>query len=329
MDQFALFLQTAVQMGTPMLFATVGGIMCEKVGSQNLGIEGMMLLGAVMGFKIGYNTGNPLLAIIASALAGGFGALIYAIVTITLHGNQIVTGLTLTIFGVGLANVIGGQNFIDEAGRTVSLSMVALPESVVMPLRSINIPFLTNIPIIGKMIFNQSIYAHFALVIAIISYLYIAKTRFGLNMRAVGENPAAADASGIRVSLYKYIHVIAGGMLCGLGGGYLSLVFVPKWTDDMTAGIGWIAVALVIFSTWNPLNAIFGAYFFGALRGIGFKLQGVSIPIFGAKISFPSQLLDMVPYVVTILMLMFISLRKRKENSAPAALGASYYREDR
>lgn len=318
MEAISLFLQTAVQMGTPILFATVGGILSERAGHLNLGIEGMMLMGAVTGFFVGVTTANPLLAVLAAALAGGAGALIYALITVTLRGNQIVTGLTLTIFGAGFANFIGRD-----------LSTAVLPDAVKLPLRSVTVPVLGDIPILGKMIFNQSLYAHAGLVLAILAYLYIKHTRFGLNLRAVGENPAAADASGIAVTWYKYVHIIAGGMLCGLGGAYISLVFVPKWQDNITAGIGWIAVALIIFSTWNPLRAIFGAYFFGALRGIGFKLQGVEIPLFGAEFSLPSQILDMVPYLATVLVLILICLRRSKENQAPAALGLSYYREER
>jgi simple sugar transport system permease protein len=145
----------------------------------------------------------------------------------------------------------------------------------------------------------------------------------------VGENPAAADASGVNVSRYKYLSILTGGFLCGLGGAYISLVFVPRWQDNITAGIGWIAVALIIFSTWNPLKAIFGAYLFGALRGISLKLQNVDINLFGLHINIPPQFLDMIPYAMTILVLVFITMRKRKENQPPASLGNPYFREDR
>ncbi len=148
-------------------------------------------------------------------------------------------------------------------------------------------------------------------------------------MRVVGENPAAADASGINITLYKYIHILLGGFLCGLGGSYLSLVFVPRWQDEITAGMGWIAIALVIFSTWNPAKAIFGAYLFGALRGVALKMQNVPLRLFGNNITIDSALLDMLPYIMTIAVLVFITLRKKKENQAPAWLGNAYFREDR
>ncbi len=314
MEETALFLQTAVQLGTPLLLATIGGILSEKAGHLNLGIEGMMLMGAVMSFFVGIHTGNPLLAVLVAGLAGAFGALLYGIVTITFQGNQIVAGLALTIFGTGFANFIGK-----------SVSEMSLPASVTDPLSTISIPVLSSIPLIGKALFEQSIIVMLGLVVAILAYLYLKKTRFGLALRAVGENPAAADASGVPVTLYKYVHVLAGGFLCGIGASYLSLVFVPRWQDNLTSGQGWIAVVLIIFATWNPARAIFGAYFFGALRSIGFKLQGVKL----MGISFSSHILDMVPYVVTILVLVFITMRKKPEDQPPLSLGTAYFREDR
>ncbi|RPF48041.1 nucleoside ABC transporter membrane protein [Hydrogenoanaerobacterium saccharovorans] len=313
-----LFLQTAVQMGTPLLFGTLGGILCEKVGHLNLGVEGMMLLGAVMGFLTALKTGNPLLAVIVSGLAGVAGALIYAVITVTFRGNQTVTGLVLTIFGTGISSFIG-QN----------LAGLSLPEGLLAALGIHNIPGLSAIPVIGTALFKQSIYVHIGWISAVVIYIYLRKTRMGLSMRVVGENPAAADASGINITLYKYIHILLGGFLCGLGGSYLSLVFVPRWQDEITAGMGWIAIALVIFSTWNPAKAIFGAYLFGALRGVALKMQNVPLRLFGNNITIDSALLDMLPYIMTIAVLVFITLRKKKENQAPAWLGNAYFREDR
>ena len=318
MEGLALFLQTAVQMGTPLLFGTLGGIFAEKAGHLNLGIEGMMLMGAAFGFSCGIQTGNPWLSILAAGLAGAFGALIYAVITVTLRGNQTVTGLALTIFGTGLANFIGK-----------GLSGLALEESVTGPLAVFDFPGLSQIPFLGTIFFKQSVYVYFAIILAVLMYFYLKKTRMGLSLRIVGENPYAADASGINISLYKYLHVVLGGFLCGLGGGYLSLVFVPRWQDNLTAGQGWIAVALVIFATWTPLKAIFGAYFFGALRGLGFKLQNLSFTLFGLKISVASQFLDMLPYLITVLMLVFIMSRNKKENQPPKWLSLPYFREDR
>lgn len=318
LNSISLFLQSSIQLGTILLFGTLGGIISEKAGHMNLGNEGMMLMGAVMGFFVGYHTGNPFLAFIAAALFGGFGALIYAVITVTFQANHTVTGLVLTIFGTGISSFIGQ-----------SLSTVTLPESVKAPFRAIKIPVLSDIPILGNALFNQSLYVHLGIIIAIVMFVYLNKTRPGLNLRMIGENPAAADASGINITRYKYLHITLGGMLCGLGGAYMTLVYVPLWQDEMTAGMGWIAVALVIFSTWNPLKAIFGAYLFGALRSIGFKLQNVKIPFFGSQLSISSQFLDMLPYIMTIVVLIIITLRKKRENQPPAALGSPYFREDR
>lgn len=318
LDSLSLFLQTAVQMGTHILLATLGGILCEKAGNMNLGIEGMMLLGAAVGFKTALAFGDPVFAVFAAGLAGAAGALIYAVITVTLRGNQVVTGLVLTIFGTGVSGFIGK-----------SLSGKSLPESVSSFFAPISVPVLRDIPIIGKMFFEQSIYVHFGIACAVLMFLYFKYTRAGLNVRAVGENPAAADASGINVNAYKYAHITAGGFLCGTGGAYLSLVFVPRWQENITAGAGWIAVALIIFSTWNPLKAIFAAYTFGALKGIGFKFQNINLMLFGKKIVFSPQLLDMIPYIATIVVLVLITLRKKKEYQNPAGLSIPYYREER
>lgn len=318
MNSLALFLQTAVQMGTHILLATIGGILCEKVGNMNLGIEGMMLMGASIGFSAAIKTGNPLIAILAAGLAGAFGALIYAIITVTLKGNQVVTGLVLTIFGTGVSGFLGQ-----------SLSGLALPASITKAFSPIELPFLSKIPFFGTAFFKQSIYVYLAPIIAILLYFFLKYTYVGLNTRSIGENPGAADASGVNVNLYKYINITIGGFLCGVGGAYLSLVFVPRWQDNITAGAGWIAVALIIFSTWDPIKAIFASYAFGALRGIGFKMQNADLSLFGHKISVSSQLLDMIPYIATILVLILISLKKKKENQPPSSLGTPYFREER
>ena len=315
---FELFLQTSVQMGTHILFAILGGILCEKVGNLNLGVEGMMLLGASFGFLIALLTGNPLLAVFVAGVAGALGALIYAVITVTFRGNQVVTGLVLTIFGTGVSGMLG---------RTLSGN--ALPETVTDFFAVKAIPGLSQIPIIGKMFFEQGIYCQAALIAAILIYIYLNKTNVGLNTRMVGENPAAADASGISVTRYKYCNILAGGFFCGVGGAYLSLAFVPRWQDNITSGAGWIAVALVIFSTWNPLKAIISAYLFGALRGVGFKLQNIGIPIGEKSVIIPSQLLDMLPYIATVIVLVVISMRHKKENQPPQSLGNPYFREER
>ena len=313
-----MFLQTAVQMGTHILFAILGGILCEKIGNLNLGIEGMMLMGAAVGYSAALATSSPLAAVAAAGFAGGAGAFIYGIITITLRGNQVVTGLILTIFGYGIAGFIGR-----------SLAGKPLPDSVLLAFAPVSVPLLGDIPVIGVVFFQHSPYVLAGMVSGLLLYIYFRFTRTGLNARAVGENPAVADAAGIPVILYKYIHVVLGGFFCGLGGAYLSLVFVPRWQENVTAGAGWIAVALIIFSTWNPLRAIFAAYLFGALRGLGFKFQNIDLSIAGTRIFFHSQLLDMIPYIATIVVLLIITRRRKKEYQAPASLGMAYFREER
>ncbi|MDD2569013.1 MAG: ABC transporter permease [Clostridia bacterium] len=314
----ALFLQTSVQMGTPILFATLGAILGEKVGHLNLGVEGMMLMGAVIGFQVGFSSGDPALTLLAAGSAGALGALIYAFVTVTLRANQIVTGLALTIFGTGFSSFVGQK-----------LAAETLSDSLVKSFAPMEIPILKDIPILGKMFFSQSLYVWLAFILAFVVYFFIKCTRYGLNLRVVGENPAAADASGVHVDLYKYISILLGGAMCGIGGAYTSVVFIGRWQEEITAGVGWIAVALVIFATWHPLKAIFGAYFFGMLRTIGFKIQNLSIPFFGSSFIIPTQLLDMIPYLMTIIVLVIITLRKKRENQPPGWLGNPYFREDR
>jgi simple sugar transport system permease protein len=313
-----LFLQTAVQMGTQILFATLGGIMCEKVGNTNLGIEGMMLLGACIGFSTGLATGNPALAVLAAGLAGAGGALIYAFITVTLRGNQVVTGLILTIFGGGVSGFMGK-----------SLAGKPLADSFARAFAPVSVPLVSRIPLVGPVFFTQSRFVLAGMLIAVLLYSYFQYTRTGLAARTVGENPSVADASGINVTVYKYIHILGGGFLCGLGGAYLSLVFVPRWQENITAGAGWIAVALIIFSSWNPLKAIFAAFVFGALKGVGFYFQNINAELFGHKIIIYPQLLDMLPYIATILVLTLTTARRRQESQGPAALGLAWFREER
>lgn len=310
-DFIGNFLQNALQAGTPILLAIIGGILCEKVGNLNLGIEGMMIMGAAFGFLAGGVTQNPLIALLCAALAGAAGALIYAFITVTMRGNQVVTGLTLTIFGTGVAGFMGAN-----------LRKYALSAEFKSFFKPVVIPGLSKTPIIGKALFAQSTYVIIPILVAILIYLYLNKTKIGLNTRSIGENPGAADASGINVSLYKYLNICAGGALCGLGGAYISLVYIGAWQDNITSGKGWIAVALVIFSTWNPLKAILAAYAFGALTGLNFVFQSTR-----AKV--PSQILDMLPYIATVVVLVFMSLKKKKENQPPKSLSVPYFREER
>lgn len=342
MEAIITFLAAAIVAGTPLLFATVGEIITERVGNLNLGVEGMMLMGAVIGFLIGLTTGNAPLAMTAAALAGSFGAAIYAFLTITFRANQVVTGLALTIFGTGFSTMIGNELIGEVAPASIrtffkpfSVAIAGfgdLPSfsglagfSSFVDLDRIpnvgNLPLLSDIPVIGEIFFRQDMFVYFGYLMAIVVGIYLYRTRFGLNVRAIGENPAAADSSSLHVGLYKYIHVLAGGAMCGLAGAYLSLVYVPAWQENVTAGRGWIAIALVIFSGWNPYKALFGAFLFGGLDIIGFRLQGSAIQI-------SQYIMDMLPYLVTILVLV-LSTRKFRKNAPPKSLGVSYFREER
>jgi simple sugar transport system permease protein len=304
-----LFLHAAVVAGTPLLLATLGEILNEKAGNLNLGVEGMMLIGAVMGFVTGFGTGNPLIALMAAMAAGAFGALVYAVLTVSLRANQVVTGLTLTIFGTGLSSLLGQK----VVGQT-------LPESIKNFFVPVKLPLLGDIPFIGHILFSQDLFVYLSYVLTIITGIYLYKTSIGLNLKAVGENPAAADAVSINVNIYKYLNILIGGALSGLGGAYLSLVHVPTWQENITAGRGWIAVALVIFAAWNPHKAVLGAYLFGGLDIIGFRIKESFIsPYF----------LAMLPYAVTIVVLVLVSVRKSKKNSPPKSLGIAYFREER
>jgi general nucleoside transport system permease protein len=311
MDALISFLAAAIVAGTPLLFATLGEIITEKSGNLNLGVEGMMLMGAVTGFGVGMTTGNPIIAMISAALAGALGGLIFAFLTISLRANQVVTGLTLTIFGTGFASFVG-KKFVGSMS----------PESIRMFFRPVEIPLLGDIPFIGPVFFRQDVFVYLSYFTVIALGLYLYNTSKGLNLRAIGENPGAADAASININLYKYLHILLGGALAGLGGAYLSLVYIPAWQENVTAGRGWIAVALVIFAIWNPYKAIIGAYVFGGLDILGFRLQGTSIQI-------SQYLLSALPYLVTIGVLVAISMRKSKKNSPPKGLGVPYFREER
>lgn len=311
MDLVLSFFAAAIVAGTPLLFATLGEIITERAGHLNLGVEGMMLMGAVIGFHTALITKDPVLSMVAAMFAGAFGALVYGVLTISLRANQVVAGLTLTIFGTGFSGFVGK-----------SLMGEVIPETVKTFFIPYRIPILGKIPILGQIFFQQDFFVYLGYITVVLVGIYFYKTRWGLNLRAVGENPGAADAASINISLYKYLHVLLGGALCGLAGAYLSLVYIPAWQENVTAGRGWIAVALVIFATWNPYKAIIGSYLFGGLDIIGFRIQGTGFPV-------SLYILDMLPYLVTIVILVIISLKKSKENSPPKGLGLPYFREER
>jgi ABC-type uncharacterized transport system permease subunit len=311
---WVVVLASAVTYGTPLLYAALGELLTERAGVLNLGVEGMMLIGAVMGFWAVQRTGSLLLAIVVAAIAGASMALIHAFLVITLRANQIVSGLALTIFAgaAGLSSYLGNDlNLADQ------------------PARHAFTPFLPHswqtASVVGPILFKQSalVYASWALVVIV--GLYLNRTRLGLNVRAVGESPEAADAMGINVTAYRYAHTLIGGAFAGVGGACFTLWITPQWVDGITAGAGWIAIALVIFAFWRPALCLVGAYLFGAFSGIPFAFQAR-----GILTGIPPELFQSLPYVMTIVVLVIVSSAgARRRLGAPAALGTPYVREER
>jgi len=301
-------LSTGVVLGTPLAYAAVGELIAERAGVVNLGVEGMMLIGAVVGFVVAIKTGSVTLAFIIGALAGGVLAAVHGVMTINLRTNQIVMGLTLTILGTGLSSYIGNNYGYQALSHT---------------LTPVGIPLLDKIPWIGKIFFRHDFVVYLAPVVVVLIGLVITRTRYGLWLRATGESPAAADAAGVPVFLVRHVAVVLGGMLAGIGGAYLSVIYTRSWSDQMTAGRGWIAIALVIFASWRPLLILPGALLFGFIDALNFQLQAKGVSV-------PSQYLSMMPYVFTLVVLALVWTRQRRRNwGMPLALGNPYEREAR
>lgn len=318
MSMLIKFLVAAVGAGTPLLFGTVGEILTEKTGHLNLGVEGMMSIGACIGFMAGYYSDNFLIAILASAAAGAISALIYAVLTVTFMANQNVTGLTLTIFGIGFANFIGIFVLSKSPEGTLKL-----PEKITAAMRGINIPGLSKLPVVGELLFSYSPFVYLGVIIAVVCAWYLNHTKAGLSLKAVGENPGAADAAGIKVTAIKYINIMLGGAICGIGGVYCAMIINGGvWISDNVGGLGWIAVALVIFANWQPAYAIWGSFIFGALRVLKYYIPQSVLP-------FPIAFYDMLPFLITALVLVISSMRKSGRINLPAALGLNYFREER
>ncbi|GHU75542.1 ABC transporter permease [Clostridia bacterium] len=306
----------AVLAGVPLLLGTVGEIITEKSGHLNLGVEGLMYIGAAFGFAAGYFANSAMIALLCAFAGGVLGSFIYAVLTVTLRANQNVTGLTLTVFGTGFANYIGDALINSTASKAVSLS----PE-VKAAFAPLNIYGLSSLPVIGKLLFQYNIFVYLAIIIAILAGLYLNRTRTGLNLRAIGENPAAADAMGVRVARYKYINIMLGGGICALGGAYVAIVTCGgTWIYNCVSGQGWIAVALVIFAGWSTYRALVGSLVFGSLSIIRFYLPGGRVP---------PALLAMLPFIVTCVVLVVASVHSSRSNRQPAACGVNYYREER
>lgn len=318
MNTFINFLFAAIKAGTPLLFGTTGEIVTQRCGNMNLGVEGMMYMGAFGGFYVGYKTGSLALALLAAAALGALGALVYAVITVTLKANQTVTGLALTIFGTGFANFFGQIMIKNDPTGTPKLS-----DSLLKVISERGIPLLRDIPVAGKLLFGHNILVYIGIVAALVMGFYLNKTRIGLNVRSVGENTAAADAAGINVTAVKYANIILGGGICGLGGAYVSLINGGGvWNENCVNGLGWIAVALVIFAAWSPIKALLGSLIFGGFTVLQFYVDRSVVDI-------PNAFYVMLPFVITAIVLIAASVKQKKENAQPMDCGNNYFREDR
>ncbi|MBQ4424668.1 MAG: ABC transporter permease [Lachnospiraceae bacterium] len=325
-DTLASIIFSSVVQGIPLLFGATGEIITEKSGHLNLGIPGIMYVGGISGIVGGYLyehfSTNPTaflciaIPLVSSLLGSGLMALIYSFLTVTLRANQNVTGLALTTFGTGVGNFLGGSllNFFGESG---SISLLTVSKYY-----KASFPFAEKLGPIGKIFFSYGFLAYLAVIIALLAHRFLKKTRAGLNLRAVGENPATADAAGINVTRYKYLATLIGGMIAGLGGLYFVMDYTGgTWTNNGFGDRGWLAIAIVIFALWRPAGAIFASIIFGGLYICAIFIPGLS--------SAQKELFKMTPYVVTIIVLVLTSIRNRRENQPPASLGLSYFREER
>lgn len=304
-DFLVSVLTLTIPAGTALLLGTLGEVYAERSGVLNLGVEGMMIMGAVTGFAVTFATKNVVLGIVAASLAGVLMSLIHAYFSITLRVNQVVSGLALTMLGLGVSGLLGKQ-------------FIGMPLPV--RLQPLNIPVLSNLPIIGEF-FKYNALVYFSILLVPLLSFFLYKTNWGIVLRSVGENPAAADAMGVNVFLVRYLAVMFGGLMAGLGGAFLSVAYSPAWIEGMTAGAGWIVIALTIFSLYDPTRAMLGAYLFGGVRVLQFRLQPLGIP---------ANLLNMLPFLMTILVLVLISEQAfRRRIGVPAALMQPYSREEK
>lgn len=327
MEQLIALIKSSIVFGTVIMYGCIGETLTEKSGNLNLGVPGIMYLGGISSligvFFYERSAENPnaflclLIALICGFGASALAGLLYSFLTITLRANQNVTGLTLTIFGSGVANFFGGS--LNKLAGGVGQISVPVTSAAFRT----QIPILSNLGTVGKMIFSYGFMVYLAVAIAIIMHWYLNRTRGGLNLRAVGENPATADAVGINVTMKKYMATCIGAGISGLGGVYYVMDYIKgTWANDGSIEkLGWLAVALVIFTTWKSVNAIWGAYLFGVLYWMYFYIPNLTRS--------SQELFKCLPYIVTILVLIISSTRKKKEQQAPAHLGLSYFREDR
>ncbi|HEY88741.1 MAG TPA: ABC transporter permease [Thermoflexia bacterium] len=313
---FTSVLAITLRAGTSLIYATVGEIYTERSGILNLGLEGVMLMGAVLSFATAYYTGSAWLGVLVALLVGALLAAIHAFLTVTMRANQVVSGLSITLFGSGLASFLG-QRLGPESNGYYLVGKVGPRFTPYV------VPFLSDIPVVGAL-FKQDILTYLLYILIPLAWFYLYKTRNGLNLRAVGENPQTADAMGIDVIRVRYLYTILGGMLVSLGGAHLSLAYTPGWSENITGGRGWIVIALVIFAMWNPARAVLGAILFGGINAVQFRLQAAGTNI-------PSAFLNMLPYLATIGILIVMTWWETlsKRIGAPAALGTAYMREEK
>ncbi|KEP70220.1 ABC transporter permease [Thioclava sp. BHET1] len=288
---------------TPVLLAATGELVAEKSGVLNLGVEGMMIMGAVAGFAAAVATGNPVLGFLGGAIAGALMATLFAVITQIFLSNQVASGLALTLFGLGLSALIGK-----------GYEGVRPP-----PTAKIDFGPLSDIPVLGRIVFSHDWMVYLSLLLVVVVWIVLRYTRVGLVLRAVGESHDAAHALGYRVVAVRFAALAFGGALAGLGGAYLSLVRVPQWTEGMTAGAGWIALAIVVFASWRPWRVLLGAYMFGGITALQLQLQAAGYAI-------PVHILSMAPYVITIVVLVILSaIHRHGVQAAPASLGKSFH----
>lgn len=320
MDMTQAILLTIFTAATPLMIAALGELVTERSGVLNLGVEGMMIMGAVAGFAIAKITGSAYLGALAGVVAGALFSLLFAFLTLTLVTNQVATGLALTILGLGLSGLIG-ESFVGQPG---------------VKLTPIVIPVLSQIPFIGKLLFSQDAIFYFSIALLIAINWFLFKTRAGLTLRSVGDNHKSAHSLGINVIRMRYLAVMFGGACSGLAGAHLALVYVPQWVEGMSAGRGWIALALVVFASWRPWRILMGAYLFGAVTIMQLHIQALDIQtlsflpgwvfaILEFVKSIPSQFLSALPYIATIVVLVIISRNRRLTLiNTPASLGKGF-----
>jgi simple sugar transport system permease protein len=326
MSLILTFIQNAIGQGVSILYGASGEIVTEKSGNLNLGIPGIMYMGGISGLmgaffyeKLAEHPNafvGLVISLLVTLLASAFGGLIYSILTITLRANQNVVGLALTTFGVGFGNFFGGS-ISKLAGGVGQISV----KTTATAFRA-KIPGLSQIPVIGDILFSYGFLTYLSIILAVILTYFLKRTRKGLNLRAIGEDPATADAAGISVSRYKYIATVSGAAIAGLGGLYFVMDYLGgTWTNNGFGDRGWLAIALVILALWKPVNAIWGSFLFGGLYILYIYLPGLTRAT--------QELCKMLPYVVTIIVLILTSKRNKQENQPPASLGEAYFREDR